>query len=326
MGTDTQPVLTADAVRAITALAGRQDVRFEPLPAEALPPDLLVETPHVAIVYDAKGGVEIRSLAQHVSEARGRPSQRRGSARATSLQSFIELVNYHKVEASAVFADASWRAPKLTAVIDYHAPRATEAAEETAGDDPGARFCTHRIAYDFPLSEAWRLWVAKNGEAMLQADFAAFIEDHIAEIAAPTNQEVAEVKAKYKTVLGAPLTLLDLSRELEVTVGAKLKSKKRLDSGEQALVFETEHTATTTSGGEAVEVPGMFLIQTPIFDRGEPARVLARLRYRPAGDKGVLWFYELHRPDLSVAERVDADVDLVARETKLPVYLGAPEA
>lgn len=326
MSSDTQPMFTADAVRAITALAPRQEVRFEPLPKEALPNDLLVEAPHVAIVYDAKGNAEIRSLAAPIAEARGRPSQRRGTARATSLQSFIELVNYHKVESSAVFADASWRAPKLTAVIDYHAGRATEAAEETAADDPGARFCRHTIVYDFPLSESWRLWVEKSGEPMLQGDFAAFIEDHIAEIAAPLPQEVAEVKTKYKTVLGAPLTLLDLSRELEVTVGAKLKSKKRLETGEQALVFETEHTATTTSGGEAIEVPGMFLIQTPIFDRGEPARILARLRYRPAGEKGVLWFYELHRPDLALAERVDADVDLVARETGLPVYLGAPEA
>jgi uncharacterized protein YfdQ (DUF2303 family) len=325
MGADTQPVFTAAAVQSLAALGARQDIKFLPLPEGALPPDLLVEEPHVAVVYDGKGGVDIRSLKPHIDEARGRPSQRTGTARAKTLESFIDLTCRHKVESSAVFADASWKAPSLTAVIDYHAESDTECATETAGDDPGARFCRHRIHYDFPLSDQWRIWVENNGKVMSQENFAAFLEDHIAEIAAPFPQEEAEVKAKYKTVLGAPLTLLDLSRELEVTVGAKIKSKHRLESGEQAIVFETEHTSTNTRG-EAVEVPGMFLIQVPIFDRGEPGRVFARLRYRPAGEQGVLWFYELHRPDLAVAERVDADVERVKNETGLPVYHGAPEA
>lgn len=325
MGTEPQPVFTAEAVQSLAALGARQEVRFEKLPKGALPPDLLVEDPHVAVVFDAKGGVDIRSLKPHVDEVRGRPSRRTGTAQAKTLESFVELTVRHKVESSVVFVDASWRAPSLTAVIDYHAERESECATETTGEDQGARFCRHRIHYDFPLSDSWKVWVQMNGKKMTQEDFAAFIEDHVAELAAPFPQEEAECKAKYKTTLGAPLTLLDLSRELEVTVGAKLKSKKRLESGEQALVFETEHSATT-SAGAPVEVPGMFLIQVPIFDRGEPARVFARLRYRPAGDQGVLWFYELHRPDLAVAERVDADVEWVRNQTGLPVYHGAPEA
>lgn len=324
MGADTQPVFTAEAVQSLAALGARQEVNFEALPKGALPPDLLVEEPHVAVVFDAKGGVDIRSLKPHIDEARGRPSSRVGTAKATTLESFVALTNRHKVESSAVFADASWKAPSLTAVIDYHSASAEGAgASATAGDDNGARFCRHRIRYDFPLSEQWKLWVANNGEPMLQADFAAFLEDHIAEIAAPFPQEVAEVQQNYKTTLGAPLEILDLSRGLEVRVGAKIKTKTRLQSGEQSLVFETEHT---NAAGEPIEVPGMFLIQVPIFDRGESARVFARLRYRPAGDKGVLWFYQLHRPDLVVAERVDADVEKVRSESGLPVYHGAPEA
>lgn len=329
MGADT--LFTAEAIEAIKKLAPDPLVSVHELPQDALPPGLVVEKANIAVVYTGDGKVEIRSLQPLVDDLRGKPSLRKGTATVTTLASFIALVQRHATADTAIFVDADWRKPSLTAVIDYHAPRGPLDPEEAgtreksaAGDDPGARFGKHRIAYPFPLSESWKRWVASNGKQMLQEQFASFLEDHIAELSSPLPQEEAEARDRFKTTVGAPNVILSLSRELEVTVGAKIKSKKRLDNGETSLVFETENSATR-SGGEAVDVPGMFIVNVPVFYGGDPVRVLARLRYRPAAENGVVWFYTLHRPD----ETVDAAVlDAVAegeRALDLPFYYGAPE-
>lgn len=320
---DTLPV---DAIAKL-AQAAVGEVKIVPLPTGMVPYGSTVEEPHIAIVRNPSGTVEIKALDTYVSNLRGKPAQRLGTATATTLESFIELVRRHGDQNSAVFVDANWRAPSMTAVIDYNCKRDGEprARDPIVGDDHLARFGRHRITYAFPLSEAWQIWVANSGTAMLQAAFASFLEDHIHELSAPFEQEVAEVKHKFKVTLGNPTTILDLSRELEVTAGSRVKSKKRLESGEQALAFEVEHTDTRV-GGQSVEVPGMFLINVPVFYRGEPTRVLARLRYRTAGDNGLVWFYDLHRPDEVVDTRVRDDVDRVASATGLPVYDGTPEA
>lgn len=324
---NTQPVFTAEAVEALRKTGHVQDVRFATLPAEAIPPGLQVAKPHVAVIQRGDGGVEVTSIKRFVDEYRGKPERRKGLALAETLDSFLALVERHGTTDTAIFVNANWREPHLTAVIDYHQPRMAMGKDPEsldAGDDEGARFCEHRIEYPFPLSESWKRWVEQDGKLMTQADFAAFLEDHIHELSSPIAQEEAEAKSRFKTSVGAPATILDLSRELEVTVGARVKSKKRLDNGDQALVFESDTTATT-SGGQAVDVPGMFIVNVPVFHAGDQVRVLARLRYRPAGENGVLWAYQLHRPDEIVN---DAIVNAVAHgESRLglPFYYGAPE-
>ncbi|TIP21885.1 MAG: DUF2303 family protein, partial [Mesorhizobium sp.] len=71
-----------------------------------------------------------------------------------------------------IFADADWRNPSFTAVIDYH--------EDVSGGL--AAFGKHRIQYAFPLSEEWKKWIEMNGEPMKQAEFAYFLEDRVAEL------------------------------------------------------------------------------------------------------------------------------------------------
>jgi len=107
-----------------------------------------------------------------------RPERITGTAHATTIQSFIDLVDRHKSEHSAIFADTTWQKPAFTAVIDYHQIDHVPANAK------------HRIVYGFPLSDDWKIWAKMNGEPMAQEDFAAFVEDRLSliHISEPTRR------------------------------------------------------------------------------------------------------------------------------------------
>lgn len=307
----------------IETLARKSEAKVQllSLPYGALPPGLAVGTPTVAVITDGNGNVKIADILPHVEGLRGKPSRRQGTARTATLASFIDLVNRHAAQESAIFADANWKAPKFTAVIDYHQIAIGKDAALAVGDDPLARFGKHRIVYEFPLSEAWKVWLAQDGMLLDQTEFAAFIEDHIHELSSPTQAEVNEAREKFKTTVANPTDLIELSRGLEVLAGARVKNRVNLSSGEKQIVFETEHK---TADGNELTVPGLFVLNIAPFYQGEPMRLFARLRYRVAGG-GLLWGYELYRPDLAIEQRVSDDLATVAEQTGLPTYHGSPE-
>ncbi|MBY6239848.1 DUF2303 family protein [Methylosinus sp. Sm6] len=237
------------------------------------------------------------------------PERRRGVAQVDNLQSFIDLVNRHKDEHSVIFANTDLKEAKLLAVIDYH---------ETSGV---ARFGNHRVEYNFPTTKEFQVWQHFNGEKFDQGEFASFLEDHIAELASPMDQERNEFETLFKTKFGAPNEIIDLSRGLQVNVGAKVKNSVTLQSGESEVVFTEEHT---NAQGEKLIVPGLFMISLPAFESGEPVRIPVRLRYRAA--TAIKWFYQLYRPDFWLREQIKNDLLTAALATSLPAYEGAPEA
>ncbi|MFG1238037.1 DUF2303 family protein [Xanthobacter autotrophicus DSM 597] len=241
------------------------------------------------------------------------PLERMGSAAVTTLDSFIKLVDRHKDEGSAIFARTSWPQPSLTAVIDYH---------DTARV---ARHCRHRVVYDFPLTEEFKTWVEGDGRKLTQVEFAAFLEDHSAELAAPLDGEKAEFEALFKARFASPAELIDLSRSLEIHEGAKVKQAVRLQTGERQVVFTTEHM---DANGEPVDIPGIFMVSVPPFLSGEAeperVRIPARIRYRITGG-AIAWFYDLYRWEFFLRERVQRDAAFAAKATELPCYEGSPE-
>lgn len=263
----------------------------------------------VPALWDPKNGRMID--AKPIIEAfRLRPERRAGTAHARTLASFIDLLNRHKDEHSAIFADTSWQQPSMTAVVDYHRT------------DREPRHGQHRIVYDFPLSEAWQAWLKMNGEVMAQGDFALFLEERIAELASPMDAERAEYERLFQTKFATPAELIGLSRGLQVRVGQNVKQAKVLQSGEAEIVFEETHT---DAAGNRLIVPGLFMLSLPIFFEGAPVRMPVRLRYR-AGAGGIRWFYQLYRADDWVTDRIRQDLALAAQKTGLPAYEGRPEA
>jgi len=254
---------------------------------------------------------EMRSVKSLFEEWRFDPERRKGNVKATTLESYIALTDYLTGEAPVVFANTDWRGPSFVTVVDYHW------GEGHRQPDWG-RF---RIHYPFPLSDEWKTWVDGNGKPMTQTDFAAFLEDRIAELSSPTDAERADLERTFETRLATPSELIKLSRGLSVAVGGKVKQAVNLASGEGQIVFEETHS---DEGGQPLRVPGMFILQVAPFFMGEPIRIPVRLRYRVAGG-AVTWFYQLYRPDRHVTDHVRAALDKVRERTELPCFEGAPE-
>ncbi len=256
---------------------------------------------------NGKGPIDLRDFAE---KWRICPERRRGIATATTLASFIDLVNYHKLNESAIFAKTDHESPSLLCVVDYH-PEPSQFPS----------FCEHRIQYTFPLSDEFKAWSDQDAESMTQADFAAWVEEHIADLTAPTPEEETANEGLFRTRTATPAQMIELSRGLQVNVASVVKSATVLQTGEVGMVFQETHH---DGAGEKLTVPGMFMVAIPIFVAGAAVRIPVRLRYRVSGGK-VSWFFQMFRWRALVRERVVSDLEIVARETAIPAYEGHPE-
>ncbi|TIR00850.1 DUF2303 family protein [Mesorhizobium sp.] len=262
----------------------------------------------VPVAFDRKAQA-FRSVKGLIEEFRQAPDRRKGTATVETLASFIALVDRHKDQDSVLFGKTSYPEPKLTAVLDYDK------------EGVAARNRSHRIVYAFPLTEEFKAWVNGNAKPMAQDVFAAFLEEHAAELAAPTDGERSEYERLFNEKMATPSEVVALSRHLEVFVAARVKNGIRLQTGERTVEFSEEHK---DSKGEAVIIPGVFMVSVPAFVDGEAVRIPARLRYRiVSGD--IKWFYQLYRWEFFLREQVGHDLKHASNETGLPAFEGAPE-
>ncbi len=255
----------------------------------------------------------VKSIREIFESYRVAPPRKSGTAKVHTLDSFIDLTNRHKTDHTAIFANIDWQKPSLTAVIDYHVKDSTDADN-----------LKHRLSYDFPLSEEWKAWTAMNGQAMSQSDFAEFLEDHISDLAAPDDAEELDYQQKFSFKVAFPTQLVELSRGLQVNADTRIKNVVNLQSGAGQITFEEEHQ-TLDKKGNVIDVPGMFILSIPPFFGGETARIPVRLKYRKTGG-GILWFFQLYRPEFYVTEQVRRDLTRAAADTGLPHFEGSPEA
>jgi uncharacterized protein YfdQ (DUF2303 family) len=283
--------------------------------------DPIAETQGKATLALIPKGMEVTDLGPMLAKTRMQPIRRTGTATLQDLDSFIAHVNRFRDADSVVFCDQADPAkPKLLAVLDYH----------RAGADQVPRFCVHRAAHAFPLSEAWKTWAGKNDQAMGQAAFAELIEERIADLLvppSPMSEETADASLiawvrQMGTRFADAATMLELSRGLLVRQNVRVKNAVTLASGEAQMAYETEHT---TDVGAPLTIPGAFLLALPVFDRGAAYRVPVRLRYRVADGK-VVWRYLLHRPDAVFRDALNEALGQVRKETGLPVLIGTPES
>lgn len=260
-------------------------------------------------------GYTVESIKRHLDEYRTKPARRRGTAKFTELASFTEWVNRFKDEAhSAIFADRSNEAaPKLIAVIDYN--------ERTYTGAP--RFGQHRAEYPFPLADEWKTWKERDAKPFDQQAFAEFIESHVGDVIDPAGAGAAalEFQSNLGCTFAAPGKLLELSRGLEVRVGAHVKQAVKLESGESQLTYHEEHKDT---GGAPIKIPSAFIIGVSVFRNGPLYQVPVRLRYR-AGGGSITWFYELYRDDAVFDDAFREACEMATEETKLPLFMGTPE-
>ncbi|PWE57638.1 hypothetical protein DEM27_00020 [Metarhizobium album] len=268
----------------------------------------------IPVLIDRKTGAA-KSVKSLFEEWRTSPERKSGTATVNTLESFTALTNRHKTEHSAIFANTDWRSPSLTAVIDYH-------EKASAGYADNGR---HRIHYPFPLTEEWEAWIGITGKPLDQAQFAEFIEDHRAELAAPHEEEVTHWEELLGGKLAAPNEMQMLSRGLKVNSEVKVSSAVTLSTGEGELTWEETHQTRNNAGAKII-VPSLFMIALPPFYQGEKTRLPVRLRYRVTpGGGAVKWIIIPYRPDIYVTEEVIRVMERAADETELPAFQGSPE-
>lgn len=221
------------------------------------------------------------------------PLRKRGTALFRHEKGFAAYVNDHKDKASRIFADVD----ELTmeAVLDLHVP---------SSDGAGARWGQHRARFAPPQDPDFVRWRKFDENKMSQVDFAQFIEDMLPTIANPDGAEVLEV-----------------AQHLEAKSAVTFKSAERLTDGQRALHYEEEVQGRVGKGN--IEIPDLLTLRLPVFRRGDPVEMRARLRYRIAQGGLVLW-YHLDRPHEVVDDAFQRLIDGVDVETQLPVLIGEP--
>lgn len=264
----------------------------------------------VPCLLDPKSDQPIKSIAGLIESYRQFPARIKGVAKVETLNSFIGLVNRHKNENSVIFAQTDFPNPRLEAVIDYH------------GINHQPFHLQHRVQYNFPITKELKTWLNFDGKPIEQGAFAAFLEDHAAELTEPFEAEKKEFEPLFKSRFATPSEIIELSRALEVRVGQTIKRAENLSSGERVVEFNEEHS---DKKGDKINIPGLFIIQLMAFDGGTSVRIVARLRYRPSKE-GITWFYNLYRAEDMLRTRVVQDAGQAAGDTELPCYEGSPEA
>lgn len=273
---------------------------------------------NVPIVRDPRGNVTVLNPSQF-DAYRIKPLRRTGTAKLTELQSLIDYINAYKDGSSAVFADDTREAPKITAVLDYNS--------QGGPNDGGQRFGQDRAGHALPLSDEWKAWNELDGDQVTMLNFARFLEDHIVDVLPVGMVELSEAQEKFVKALGGferiadPNKLMELATGLRVNEQSEVSEARNLQSGEGELVLRSQHV---DASGSKLVIPSMFVIAIPVFRNGPPYQIIVRLRYRRQG--GISFIYEMWRADLVFDHAFNEAVQAVADGTSLPVYRGSPNA
>ena len=225
------------------------------------------------------------------------PTRKRGTVSVTDAGGFITYMNRHCEDGTLVYADIDQVAGsfKLVGVIN-----------DSSAEEPGWR--DHTCTMDRKRSVEWDRWIGKNKAAMSQADFAAWIEDNLADIATlpgfPSGQDI-----------------LAMSIGFEANSEKRLRSKINLQNGGVRFEFVEDEDKDTRSSMQVFE---RFTLGLPVFDGSASAYPLeARLKYREKSGNLTFW-YELIRPDRVFKTAVADELGVIKEGTSLMIVSGTP--
>jgi uncharacterized protein YfdQ (DUF2303 family) len=176
------------------------------------------------------------------------------------------------------------------------------------GEDEHATAWRDHLAFLNPeKAEEWNRWTGKNKQTFTQADFAAFIEDNLRDIAGVEGQP-------------SGAQMLEMALAFEANQDVRFKSAMRLQNGGVQMSFVQDDDAQTL---QRMQVFDRFSIGIPVFWNGDPYRIDARLRYRVRDGKLAFW-YELMRFDKVFEAATAAIVTVIREKTGNPFFFGSP--
>lgn len=227
------------------------------------------------------------------------PRRKIAKVKMHDAESFIDYTKRHgSLTDSTIWCIADYKAGKVgfTAILNDHGEEAWQAA-----------FRDHRATFAPEFSEEWTRWTGKNKQLFNQADFAAFIEDNLKDIA---------------SVEGSPTgaQMLEMALTFEANQDMKFKSALRLQNGGVQMSFTQDDDAQTL---QKMQVFDRFSIGFPVFWNGDAYRVDARLRYRVREGKLTFWF-ELIRQDKVLEAATQTLIAVIRNQTGNPFFFGEP--
>lgn len=191
----------------------------------------------------------------------------------TDVDSFCRYWDKWGDATAEIFADVEQR--EIRAIFDEHMAETHDGIQRAseAPLEPVARWGSHTVTYQCPLSREWEAWEGKDKRPMDQLEFALFLEDRISEITDPAGIELQEIITNFK-----------LQRDVQFDSAIRLQ-----DGGVQLKYHELNEPQTE------MVMPEEFELALPAFHNGTVYKLRARLRYRMSGGSLSLW-YELIEP------------------------------
>lgn len=283
-------------------------------------------------VFAAPSGTNLHSLKKFVDEFSVKPDRRVGTDTVQDLESLVEWIKRHADDGTVIFCDTTRTAPKMLSIVDYHLPVERDEEGGLSGDAT-ARFGKFRALYEFPLSVQWRAWRAVDGQPMGQADFANFLEDRVLDLIAPDGStdgegndisklppQVAQLLAALGGRCALPQDIITLSKGLDVTANSRTVTRVNVDTGEGALMFESNHVGADK---QKISVPKLFMIAIPIFERSPfHYRIPVRIRYRLEG--GIKWTFTMFGADDVIDQAIREAAEHVKEGTAATLFYGVP--
>jgi len=233
-------------------------------------------------------GHDVKDVTEPNAVARKLPGHIGQAVTLQTVGSLIDYANRFKTDTTVLFADITANAIK--AMIDYHGP----AAPAHLG---------HTATMALPFSEEWKTWTAVHNKLVPQLEFARFLEENAADVAAPSGAD-----------------LLEACRDLQAVRKVNFKKAVRTATDHENFEYSDE-TEARTSGG--IELPTKFLLRIPVYFGDRETELYAFLRWRL--DEGALLLgVALHRAE-HVRQAVFKQIVLDAAErTDRPAVFGRP--
>lgn len=234
---------------------------------------------------------------EHLQES---PARKRSKIATTDTDGFIFYTQKHGIDGhTVIYADIDGEASRfgLIAVLDDHGSPVSD-----------TQWREHRCSFDPAQAVEWRRWIGKNKQIFTQADFATWLEDNLADIAAVPNMPT-----------GADV--LQMALGFEANAEKRLRSKINLQNGSVQFEFAEDEDKDTRTKMQVFE---RFTLGIPVFDGSGNAYPLeARLKYREKDGKVTFW-YELIRPDRVFKTAVQDELARIKDATGFPIIAGQP--
>ena len=228
------------------------------------------------------------------------PRRKRSKVSTNDADSFISYIQLHDLASTTIWCDTNYLTGKVafTAILNDH-----------DSDEFTPDWRDHQATFTPSFSEEWNRWKTADRKIFGQADFAAFIEENLQDIAScegsPTGAQ-----------------MLQMALSFEANQDTRFKSAIRLQNGGVQMSFVQDDDAQTLANMQMFD---RFSLGLPVFWNGDAYQVDARLRYRVKEGKLSLW-YELIRPDKKLESSTKTLIEKIKEETGRAFFFGNPFA